>query len=87
MTSLELTSLAASPCSRFPSPACPIWGVSLCDAASFLLFQRKCPLGSEVGYAVRFDDSCDREGKSTAVRFATDGVVLREAMGDPSLSK
>lgn len=40
--------------------------------------------GQAVGYAVRFDDrSCDR----TAIRYVTDGVLLREAMVDPSLSR
>ena len=42
-------------------------------------------VGGEVGYAVRFDDRCDPQ--RTAVRYATDGVLLREAMGDPDLKR
>ena len=41
-------------------------------------------VGGEIGYAVRFDDSCDER---TIIRYATDGVLLREAMGDPLLSR
>ena len=37
---------------------------------------------SVVGHAVRFEDTC---GPGTAVRYATDGVLLREAMSDPNL--
>jgi hypothetical protein len=37
-----------------------------------------------VGYSVRFDDTCT---PSTRVKFATDGMLLREAQHDPFLSK
>lgn len=39
--------------------------------------QMNCPLGSKVGYAVRFDQKVDAEGK-TAIKFVTDGLLLRE---------
>lgn len=42
-----------------------------------------CELGRACGYSVRFDD---HTSKSTAIKFATDGVLLREAMEDPLLS-
>ncbi|KAH9861850.1 hypothetical protein J1614_011603 [Plenodomus biglobosus] len=41
-------------------------------------------LGHEVGYSVRFDD---KTSEKTVVKFATDGLLLREAMADPMLSK
>lgn len=41
-------------------------------------------LGREVGYSVRFDDKSDDD---TKVRFMTDGILLREAMSDPLLSR
>ncbi|WVN89551.1 uncharacterized protein L203_104776 [Cryptococcus depauperatus CBS 7841] len=34
-----------------------------------------CQLGGEVGYSVRFEDVC---GKSTRVRYMTEGVLMRE---------
>jgi HrpA-like RNA helicase len=39
---------------------------------------------SQVGYRVRFEDST---GPETKIIFQTDGMLLREAMLDPSLSK
>lgn len=41
-------------------------------------------VGEICGYSVRFDD---QTGPSTSVKFATDGVLLREAMSDPKLGK
>jgi HrpA-like RNA helicase len=38
-----------------------------------------------VGYSIRFDD-CFDEAK-TRVKYVTDGVLLRETMTDPLLSK
>jgi pre-mRNA-splicing factor ATP-dependent RNA helicase DHX15/PRP43 len=41
-------------------------------------------LGAEVGYTIRFDDmSSDK----TVIKYLTDGMLLREAMMDPQLSK
>ena len=45
--------------------------------------ERSCAVGSEVGYAVRFDERCSA---SVAVKFVTDGALLREALRDPMLS-
>ncbi|NXS08581.1 DHX40 helicase, partial [Neodrepanis coruscans] len=43
-----------------------------------------CSLGSLVGYQVRFDDcSCE----DTAIRYMTDGCLLRQILTDPLLSK
>ena len=43
-----------------------------------------CTLGEEVGYAVRFDSKCSAK---TVIKFCTDGLLLREFMSDPLLSK
>jgi ATP-dependent RNA helicase DDX35 len=42
-------------------------------------------LGQEVGYAIRFDDKSDVE--LTRIKFVTDGMLLRETMLDPLLSR
>lgn len=41
-------------------------------------------LGEEVGYNVRFED-CSSD--KTILKYMTDGMLLREAMGDPLLSR
>ena len=35
-------------------------------------------MGEEVGYAVRFDEKCSPEPGRTALKFVTDGLLLRE---------
>ena len=40
--------------------------------------------GEEVGYAVRFEDLTTEK---TRLKFMTDGLLLREAIGDPLLSR
>lgn len=47
--------------------------------------ERGCVLGTTVGYRVRFDD-CSHPRK-TKVLYATDGMLLREAMVDPLMSR
>ena len=43
-----------------------------------------CAIGEEVGYGVRFDFKCTSK---TVLKYYTDGVLLRETMSDPLLSK
>ena len=42
-------------------------------------------LGKEVGYSVRFEDMT--EPRTTFLKYMTDGMLLREAMNDPDLSR
>ena len=45
-------------------------------------------VGTTVGHRVRFDDATDVRGKgSTRVVYATDGMLLREAVSDPLLRR
>jgi ATP-dependent RNA helicase DDX35 len=46
--------------------------------------EMNCLLGHEVGYGLRFDFRCSKE---TRLRFYTDGILLRETMTDPLLSR
>lgn len=41
-------------------------------------------LGEQVGYTIRFED---KSSESTVLRYMTDGMLLREAMKDPMLSR
>jgi len=46
--------------------------------------EMQVPLGGLVGYAIRFEDCTSRE---TAIKYMTDGVLLRESLVDPDLDK
>jgi pre-mRNA-splicing factor ATP-dependent RNA helicase DHX15/PRP43 len=41
-------------------------------------------LGKQVGYSIRFEDMTD---ESTFLKYMTDGMLLREAMNDPLLTR
>jgi ATP-dependent RNA helicase DHX8/PRP22 len=43
-----------------------------------------CSLGAQVGYTIRFDDT---SGPLTRLKYLTDGMMLREIIADPWLSK
>ena len=43
-----------------------------------------CKLGEEVGYSIRFEDLTS---STTRIKFMTDGLLLREALVDPLLSR
>ena len=43
-----------------------------------------CKLGEEVGYSIRFQDLTSAK---TRIKFLTDGLLLREALADPLLSR
>ena len=46
--------------------------------------ERKCKVGEAVGYSVRFDDQASSK---TRIKYMTDGILLRECLSDPLLSK
>ncbi len=50
--------------------------------ATYVARQFPCPLGQEVGYAVRFDV---RRSAATRILFMTDGLLERRLMDDPQL--
>ena len=43
-----------------------------------------CEVGKEVGYSIRFEDVTSA---STKIKFLTDGLLIREALVDPLLSR
>jgi ATP-dependent helicase HrpB len=45
--------------------------------------ERGCPLGSQVGYQVRFDD---QTSLGTRISYVTEGILLRRLQEDPRLS-
>lgn len=44
----------------------------------------RCDIGQEVGYSIRFEDVTSQK---TRIKFLTDGMLLREALVDPLLSR
>lgn len=46
--------------------------------------EMRCKLGEEVGYSIRFEDVTSEK---TRIKFMTDGMILREALVDPLLSR
>lgn len=54
------------------------------SVAKFVAEQLSTQLGDVVGYQVRFDD---RTATETAIKFMTDGILLREMQIDPDLSR
>ena len=40
-------------------------------------------LGNEVGYSIRFEDCCSEK---TVIKYMTDGMLLREFLGEPDLA-
>ena len=42
-------------------------------------------LGTDVGYAIRFEECCSPV--TTRIKYMTEGVLIREMMRDPLLSR
>jgi len=57
--------------------------VAAMSVASRVATERGCRLGDEVSYAVRFDDCTSHR---TRLKYATDGILMREALEDQVLS-
>ncbi|CAG5093770.1 Similar to DHX35: Probable ATP-dependent RNA helicase DHX35 (Homo sapiens) [Cotesia congregata] len=58
--------------------------VAATSLANRVADERGCILGTEVGYSIRFDDCTD---ETTKIKYMTEGILLREMMSDPLLTK
>ncbi|WKY02430.1 hypothetical protein Q1695_016021 [Nippostrongylus brasiliensis] len=58
--------------------------VAVVTLAARVAEEKETILGHDVGYTVRFDDVSDDQ---TKIKFMTDGILLRELLTDPLLSK
>jgi ATP-dependent RNA helicase DDX35 len=58
--------------------------VAATSVASRVAEELGCQLGQEVGYSIRFEDVTS---SATRIKFLTDGLLLREALVDPLLSR
>ncbi len=59
--------------------------VAAVTVATRIAEERGTLLGQDIGYVIRFDDCSDPS--LTRCRFMTDGMLIREMMNDPLLSK
>ncbi|CAH1778822.1 unnamed protein product, partial [Owenia fusiformis] len=59
--------------------------VAAVTVATRVAEERGCMLGNEVGYCIRFDDVTNEV--NTRIKFLTDGMLVRDMMDDPLLSK
>ncbi|KAJ9669456.1 hypothetical protein H2201_000323 [Coniosporium apollinis] len=59
-------------------------GVAATTVAARVADEMRCNLGQEVGYSIRFEDVTSA---ATRIKFLTDGLLLREALVDPLLSR
>ncbi|KAL3448830.1 P-loop containing nucleoside triphosphate hydrolase protein [Aspergillus insuetus] len=58
--------------------------VAATTVAARVAEEMRCNLGEDVGYSIRFED---QTSDSTRIKFLTDGMLLREALVDPLLSR
>ncbi|KAJ7070122.1 P-loop containing nucleoside triphosphate hydrolase protein [Mycena amicta] len=58
--------------------------VAATSLAARVSVEQGTPLGGRIGYAVRFDE---RAGPDTRVKYMTDGMLTRELLSDPLLSR
>lgn len=58
--------------------------VAATTVAARVAEEMRCNLGEEVGYSIRFEDMTSAK---TRIKFLTDGLLLREALTDPLLSR
>ena len=58
--------------------------VAATTVAARVAEEMRCNLGEEVGYSIRFEDLTSAK---TRIKFLTDGLLLREALADPLLSR
>ncbi|KAI1980812.1 hypothetical protein LOZ53_005605 [Ophidiomyces ophidiicola] len=58
--------------------------VAATTVAARVAEEMRCTLGLEVGYSIRFEDVTSA---ATRIKFLTDGLLLREALVDPLLTR
>jgi ATP-dependent RNA helicase DDX35 len=58
--------------------------VAAVTVAARVAEEMRCSVGDEVGYSIRFED---KTSARTRIKFLTDGLLLREALVDPLLSR
>ncbi|KAF2395545.1 ATP dependent RNA helicase [Trichodelitschia bisporula] len=58
--------------------------VAATTVAARVAEEMRCQLGQDVGYSIRFEDATS---SATRIKFMTDGLLLREALVDPLLSR
>ncbi|WEW55682.1 RNA helicase [Emydomyces testavorans] len=58
--------------------------VAATTVATRVAEEMRCDVGQEVGYSIRFEDVTSA---ATRIKFLTDGLLLREALVDPLLSR
>lgn len=58
--------------------------VAAISLASRVSAEQGTPLGGTIGYSVRFDEQA---GPDTRIKYLTDGMLVRELLSDPSLSR
>jgi ATP-dependent RNA helicase DHX8/PRP22 len=46
--------------------------------------EKRCKLGEEIGYSIRFEDYSNN---NTIIKYVTDGILVRECLSDPNLTK
>eukprot|EP00730_Choanoeca_flexa_P015411 TRINITY_DN7072_c0_g1_i1.p2 TRINITY_DN7072_c0_g1~~TRINITY_DN7072_c0_g1_i1.p2 ORF type:complete len:700 (+),score=155.52 TRINITY_DN7072_c0_g1_i1:57-2156(+) len=59
--------------------------VAAVSVAQRVAEERRCNIGEEVGYNIRFEDSSDE--LKTKIKYMTEGVLIREMMRDPLLQR
>ena len=57
--------------------------VAVTTLAARVAEESRSKLGQEVGYSIRFDECFSRE--ITKIKYMTEGILIREMMGDPLL--
>jgi len=58
--------------------------IAVTSLAARVAEESRVRLGARVGYSIRFDENFSRD--HTKIKFVTEGILIREMMGDPLLS-
>ena len=58
--------------------------IAVTSLATRVAEEKRVRLGASVGYSIRFDENFSRD--YTKIKFVTEGILIREMMGDPLLN-